>query len=115
MGKKKQDDLIRGTLDMMILRAVINQSLHGYGILERIRLRSSEQLVIEEGSLYPALHRLEKRGYLESFWERSENNRRAKFYTITESGKRHLSERVTAWLDMSKAINSVLLPRACQN
>lgn len=102
-------ELLQGTLDMMILRVLeTGGPNHGYGIARRIRQMSDEVLIVEEGSLYPALHRLEKRGCLHSQWRPSENNRRAKFYTITDDGRAKLRAETDTWRDLSTAIGRVM-------
>ena len=90
-------DLLKGTLDMLILKAVSLGPLHGYGIIQRIRQMSDEMLDVEQGSLYPALYRIEQRGWVSSQWEKSETGRRAKFYTISEAGRRQLEDEEASW------------------
>jgi len=104
----KGSPLVVGTLDMLILRTLTEGSLHGYAIMRRIRADSGEALALEEGSLYPALHRLVKRKLLSASWGESENNRRARFYRLTESGRRALSRERDAWQRVAHAINLVL-------
>ena len=94
---EKKADLLQGTLDMLILRAVSLGPLHGYGIISRIRQMSAGMLEVEQGSLYPALYRIEQRGWLKSKWETNETGRRAKFYSLTRAGKRHLEEEEASW------------------
>ncbi len=102
-------ELLQGTLDMMILRVLeTGGSNHGYGIARRIRQMSDEVLIVEEGSLYPALHRLEKRGFLRSDWRPSENNRRAKYYSLTGDGHEKLRTETDLWRDLSTAIGRVM-------
>jgi len=101
-------ELLRGTLDLLILKVLAIGPAHGYGIVRRISTRSEGVLLVEEGSLYPALHRLERRGWLESEWGTSEENRRAKFYRLSRSGRRELAERERDWAAMSSAIAGVL-------
>ncbi len=105
---RKQPDLLPGTLDMMILKTLATGPNHGYGIARRIRQTSEEVLRVEEGSLYPALHRLEKRGCLVSEWRRSESNRRAKYYRLTPAGRARLKTETTAWIELSTAIGRVM-------
>ena len=93
----KQLDLVQGTLDLLILKAVSLGPLHGYGVLLRIQQISGKQLEILQGSLYPALYRLEHTGRITSEWGESENNRRAKFYSLTTSGRKQLKEEVSKW------------------
>ncbi len=104
----KQVDLLQGTLELLILKAVSLAPLHGYGILGRIVEISGDQLVIQQGSLYPALYRLEAAGALATEWAPSENNRRAKFYTLTEIGRRQLAAESERWREMSRIIGAIL-------
>jgi transcriptional regulator len=108
----KQVDLIQGTLEMLILKAVSLGKLHGYGVLLRIQQISGEQLVIQQGSLYPALYRLEHEGKISSEWGESENNRRAKYYTLTEAGRGQLTEETERWDRMSGIIGTILRLKA---
>jgi PadR family transcriptional regulator, regulatory protein PadR len=104
----KQADLMQGTLDMLILKAVSLGKLHGYGILLRIQQISGEQLVIQQGSLYPALYRLEHDGSIKSEWGESDNNRRAKYYTLTPAGRKQLAAEAEKWNRMAGIIGSIL-------
>ena len=97
-------DLLRGTLEMLILRSLEDGPMHGYGITERLQRVSGEVLAVEEGSLYPALYRMQKRGLVRSKWGRSENNRKARFYTVTAKGRRHLEDAVQNWAEFSEAV-----------
>lgn len=106
--KDERIDLVPGTLDMLVLRALVPGSLHGYAIARRLQQQSDAILRVEEGSLYPALHRMERRGWVTSSWGTSEANRRAKYYALTAKGRKHLRERVSAWRRMTEAIESVL-------
>src|SRR6478672_4643212 len=106
MGKTA--DLLPGTLDMLILKAVSLEPLHGYGVLLRIRQISKEALDIPQGSLYPALYRLETQGLIVAEWGESDNGRRAKFYTVTAAGKRRLREEADGWNRLAAAIAAVL-------
>jgi transcriptional regulator len=101
-------ELVPGTLDMLILKAVTNGPLHGYAIAEWIHDRSREVLKVDEGALYPALHRLELRGLVASEWGASDNNRRAKFYRLTKAGREHLGLEEERWARLSSAIGFVL-------
>lgn len=103
-------ELLRGTLDLLILKVLAPDAAHGYTIARRILTRSDGALLVEEGSLYPALHRLERRGWLESEWGTSEENRRARFYRLSRSGRRELGEREREWEAMASAIGRVLNP-----
>lgn len=104
----KTAELLPGTLDMLILKAVSLKSLHGYGVLLRIRQISGDALDIPQGSLYPALYRLEHQGLIASEWGQSENNRRAKYYTITAAGRRRLREEAAGWNRLASAIAAAL-------
>lgn len=106
MGKSAE--LLPGTLDMLILKAVSLKPLHGYGVLLRIRQISGEALDIPQGSLYPALYRLEHQGLIDAEWAQSENNRRAKYYTITAAGRRRLREETAGWNRLTSAIAAAL-------
>ena len=101
-------DLFTGTLDILILRTLAGGSQHGYAIGRSIRESSAGVLDVEEGALYPALHRLAKRGMLSSKWDRSETGRRAKFYSITATGREHLASEATRWKAFSGAVTRVL-------
>ncbi|MBP6704737.1 MAG: PadR family transcriptional regulator [Vicinamibacteria bacterium] len=100
--------ILPGTLELLILRAVSFGSLHGYGVLRRIELLSSGAILIEEGALYPALWRLERQDLVSAVWGTSENNRKAKFYSITPKGKARLGEQVAAWDRLVDAMDLVL-------
>ncbi len=104
----KPVDLLQGTLDMLILKAVSLGRLHGYGILLRIQQISGDQLVIQQGSLYPALYRLEHNGLLLTEWGESDNNRRAKYYTLSAAGKRQLESDTEQWSRMTKIVSAIL-------
>ena len=104
----KQGDLLQGTLEMLILKALSLQPIHGYGILVRIQQLSKERLQIQQGSLYPALYRLESRGLIRSEWGESENGRRAKFYQLTPAGKRQLKVEAEQWKRLSSGVAGVL-------
>ena len=104
----KQFDLLQGTLDMLILKAVSLGPLHGYGVLLRIQQISGEQLEIQQGSLYPALYRLEHQGLIASEWGESDNKRKAKFYSLTAAGRRQLHAETEKWNRMASLIASIL-------
>jgi PadR family transcriptional regulator, regulatory protein PadR len=108
---QKQLDLLQGTLDMLILKAVSLGPLHGYGILLRIEQVSKERLEIQQGSLYPALYRLEHQGWITSEWGTSENNRKAKYYRLTADGKRRLQAETENWNRMAEVIAGILSTR----
>lgn len=101
-------DILRGTMDVLILRAVSWGPVHGYGVARWIERATGEALKVEEGTLYPALHRLEDRGWIEAEWGLSENNRRARFYTITASGRKQLRHETAAWGRFADAMAAAL-------
>ena len=103
-------DLLQGTLDLMILQTLVLGPAHGHTIAHAIEHRSDEVLQVEHGSLYPALHRLEDRGWISSYWGTSENNRKARFYRLTAAGRRQLAEETTRWEKLMRAVNRVLRP-----
>src|SRR4051812_25874666 len=105
-------DLLQGTLDMLVLRSLILGPLHGYGIAKALRTQSGETLDIEFGSLYPALKRLELKGWIASSWDTSELNRRAKFYTLTADGKKHLRAEHSKWSEFAAAVGRIMGPEA---
>ena len=106
---KGKGEFLQGTLDMLILKTVSQRPMHGYGIALRIQQVSGEVLRVEEGSLYPALYRLEQQGWIRSEWGISENNRRAKFYKITRTGRTHLDSENQSWERLSAAVSKVML------
>jgi len=109
MGKYQPDgEMLKGTLDMMILRTLVTGDAHGHTIAKIIERTSEDVLEVEQGSLYPALHRLEDRGFVSSFWGTSENNRKAKFYRLTAGGRRELVRESSRWRDMVRAIGLVM-------
>ena len=108
---KDQAQLLPGTLDLLILKAVSLGALHGYGILLRIEQISGRALLIEQGALYPALFRLVRGGFLKSSWGTSENNRRAKFYELTASGRKRFSEETAGWNRLTSAMATALAAR----
>jgi len=101
-------ELLQGTLDMLILKALQHEPMHGFGISVRIRQMSDEVLQVEQGSLYPALYRLEDQGWIKSEWGVSDNNRKAKFYSLTATGKKQLNAETANWDRVSGAINLIL-------
>ena len=105
-------DILQGTLDMLILKAISLGPLHGYGILLRIQQISKEALQVPQGSLYPALYRLEHGGFIKSEWGESENNRRSKFYQLTAAGRKRLDSETAHWARLSEAIGHVLNARS---
>ena len=111
MGKKNQrQDLLPGTLDMLILKSLTRGVMHGYGIAEHIRLLSDEVLRVEEGSLYPALQRLQLQGLIASEWGQSANNRRARYYRLTPAGRRQLGTAESSFTRLIEAITRVMRP-----
>jgi len=109
---RKQIDLLQGTLDMLILKAVSLGPLHGYGVLLRIQQISGEQLEIQQGSLYPALYRLEHQGWISSEWGESENHRKAKYYRLTAAGRRQLQSETDKWNRQAAVIAGILSKKA---
>jgi len=105
-----QGELLQGTLDMLILRTLILGPAHGHTIAHAIERGSADVLQVEHGSLYPALHRLEDRGWIASFWGTSENNRKARYYRLTPAGRKQLAEQTSRWDELVEAINRVLRP-----
>src|SRR5947207_15309048 len=108
MGKSAQPTLLQGTLDLLILHALQRGAMHGYAIAQTIHLLSDEVLKVEEGSLYPALYRLELNDAISATWGASENNRKAKYYSITRRGRKLLNEQVETWNRLSGAVARVL-------
>lgn len=108
MSPIEKSDLLQGTLDMLILKIVALGPVHGYGISLRIKQISKEVLQIQQGSLYPALHRLEKRGWLEAEWGESENGRQAKFYRLSPKGKKQLAKEEANWNRLSEAVALIM-------
>ena len=108
--KPSSGELLQGTLDMLILQTLIRGPMHGYAVVECIQQTSEEVLRVEEGALYPALHRLELRGLLAAEWGVSENNRRAKYYRLTAAGRSHLVDEAARWRRVSAAIARIMEP-----
>jgi PadR family transcriptional regulator PadR len=104
----KPTDLVQGTLDLLILRTIALEPMHGWAIARRIRQISRDVLQVNQGALYPALHRLEQQGWIDAEWGESENNRRAKYYSLTKSGKKYLQSERANWERLSAAIGLVL-------
>ena len=104
----KPTDLVQGTLDLLILKTVALEPMHGWGIAVRIRQVSKEVLQVNQGALYPALHRLEQSGWIKANWGESDNNRRAKYYLLTPAGRKYLEQEETNWRRLSTAIGLVL-------
>ena len=101
-------DLMQGTLELLILKTLQREAMHGYGIVQRIHETAEDSLKIEDGSLYPALYRMEERGWISSEWGVSENNRRAKFYKLTRAGRKQLEAECANWGRISQAITKIL-------
>jgi PadR family transcriptional regulator, regulatory protein PadR len=101
-------ELLQGTLDLLILKTLTAGPMHGYSIAQRIQQRSDDVLVVEEGSLYPCLYRMEEKGWVQAEWGKSENNRRAKFYALTRTGRKQLEEETALWERIHRAITLVL-------
>ena len=106
--KEQPGELLQGTLDLLILKSLARGALHGYGVAEWIHQTSEDILKVEEGALYPALHRLELRGLLSAEWGTSDNNRRAKFYSLTGAGRKQLAQETEFWRRMSGAVARIL-------
>ena len=105
---KVRTDLMQGTLELLILKTLSRDPMHGYGIAQRIHAAVDDLLKVEDGSLYPALYRMEERGWIKSEWGISENNRRAKFYKLTRTGQRQLEAQRANWDRISKAVTRIL-------
>jgi len=104
----KPTDLVQGTLDLLILKTLALQPMHGWAISQRIRLISREVLQVNQGALYPALHRLEQNGWIKAEWGESENNRKAKYYALTRAGRKYMAQEEANWARLSFAIGLVL-------
>lgn len=107
MGKQ-QPDMIRGTLDMLIMKVLSLEPMHGWGICERIRLISQDQLQVNQGSLYPALHKLTQEGWIKSYWGLTENNRKARYYRLTRAGEGQLGREAANWDRLVAAVTRVM-------
>ncbi|HEV2396921.1 MAG TPA: PadR family transcriptional regulator [Candidatus Sulfotelmatobacter sp.] len=108
MSPLEKTDLLQGTLDLLILKVVALGPIHGYGISQRIHQISKEVLLVQQGSLYPALHRLEKRGWLTAEWGESESGRQAKFYRLSTKGRKQLSAEAATWSRLAEAVQLIL-------
>ena len=104
----KPSDLVQGTLDLLILKTLALEPKHGWGVAQRIQQISKDALQVQQGSLYPALHRLEQQGWIEAEWRPSENNRRAKYYSLTGAGRKQLEVETANWERLSAAIRQIL-------
>src|ERR1700678_244250 len=109
-GHPLEGEMLQGTLDLLILQTLVLGPAHGHTIAHAIERRSEDVLLIEHGSLYPALHRLEDRGWIASFWGASENNRKARYYRLTASGRKQLNVEMGRWERVVRAVNQVLRP-----
>jgi transcriptional regulator len=107
-----QGELLQGTLDLLILQTLVLGPAHGHTVAHAIERRSGDVLQVEHGSLYPALHRLEDRGWIASFWGTSENNRKARYYRLTRAGRKELTQQTSRWQQLVHAVNQVLKPVA---
>lgn len=105
---KERGDLLQGTLDMLVLKALALESMHGWGITERIEQWSEQVLQLGQGTLYPALYRLERQGLIRSEWKVTENSRRARYYSLTRDGRKQFNDEIAQWKRMSRAVNLVL-------
>jgi PadR family transcriptional regulator PadR len=108
LAEKQRDELLQGTLDMLVLKSLQVGAMHGWGITERLQQGSRNILRVGQGSLYPALYRLERQGYVASSWNTTENNRRARYYELTAAGRARLTEERQAWRRMSRAVELIL-------
>ena len=108
MAERQRDELLQGTLDMLVLKTLQFGAMHGWGITERLQQGSRNILRVGQGSLYPALYRLERQGYVASRWNTTENNRRARYYELTAAGRARLTEERQAWRRMSRAVELIL-------
>jgi PadR family transcriptional regulator PadR len=104
----KPMDLVQGTLDLLVMKILALQPLHGWALSQRLKQVSGDVLQVSDGSLYPALHKLEQQGWIQAEWKATENNRRAKFYSLTRLGKRHLEREAADWERISTAISDVM-------
>lgn len=108
VAEKSQAELLQGTLDLLVLKALQVGSMHGWGITDLLRQESGDVLQVGQGSLYPALYRLERQGLVSSSWATTENNRRARYYALTAAGRKHLQEERQSWRRISRAVDLIL-------
>lgn len=108
MAEKSKGDLLQGTLDMLVLKALQLEPMHGWGITERISQWSGNELLVNQGSLYPALYRLKRQGWIASEWKTTENNRRARYYRLTAAGRKQVGIELREWERLSNAVNLVM-------
>ena len=104
----RPSDLVQGTLDLLVLKILALEPLHGWAVSQRLKQVSGDVLQVSDGSLYPALHKLEQQGWIEAEWKPTENNRRAKFYSLTRSGRRQLAKESESWTRLASAISTVV-------
>jgi len=110
MTPSSRRDLLPGTLDMLILKTLLAQPMHGYGIAQHLQRLSDDVIRVEEGSLYPALQRMRQKGWIKAEWRQTPNNQRARYYTLTASGRRHLGQQETGFLELLAAIGRIMRP-----
>lgn len=110
MAASRSLDLLQGTLDLLVLRTLAQEQMHGYTVARLIKERSGKVFLVEEGALYPALHRLERKGWIASEWGLSENNRKAKYYQLTAAGRAALRSELAEWQRYTRAVDGVLQP-----
>jgi transcriptional regulator len=106
----KPSDLVQGTLDLLILKTISIEPKHGWAIAKRIQQMSGDVLQVQQGSLYPALHRLEQQGWIRADWNESETGRKAKFYSLTRAGRKQMEKELANWSRLSSAVNAVVMP-----
>ncbi len=104
----RQEDLLQGTLDMLILRVLSVEPMHGWGIVQRVEQMSGDVLQVQQGSLYPAMERLNRKGWVTSEWRTTENNRRARYYSLTRAGRKQLESEAKNWVRLSAAVNRLM-------
>ena len=110
MTPSSRRDLLPGTLDLLILKTLLAQPMHGYGIAQHLQRLSDDVIRVEEGSLYPALQRMRQKGWIKAEWGQTPNNQRARYYTVTRSGRRHLGQQETSFLELLAAIGRIMRP-----
>jgi len=110
MTSSSRRDLLPGTLDMLILRTLVAQPMNGYGIAQHLQRLSEDVIRVEEGSLYPALQRMRQKGWIKAEWRQSPNNQRARYYTVTGAGRKHLGQQETGFLELVAAISRIMRP-----
>jgi PadR family transcriptional regulator len=110
MTPSSRRDLLPGTLDMLILKTLVAQPMHGYGIAQHLQRLSEDVIRVEEGSLYPALQRMRQKGWIKAEWRQTPNNQRARYYTVTREGRRHLGQQESGFLELLAAIGRIMRP-----